>query len=88
MRRLEQSLTKVVSKGGIPASRVDTARVEQLLRGAIHSDLMLVQLKLRERKQSPPTFLELLADIRAEEEYAAARVKLMRLSTMFRPTSM
>lgn len=76
LRRLEQSLTKVISKGGIPASRTDTARVEQLLRGAIHSDLMLVQLKLRERKQSPPKFLELLGEIRAEEEYAAARVKL------------
>ena len=76
LRRLEQSLTKVVSKGGIPASRVDAARVEQLLRGAIHSDLMLVQLKLRERKQNPPKFLELLAEIRTEEEYAAARVKL------------
>uniref|UniRef100_A0A671YE20 Uncharacterized protein n=1 Tax=Sparus aurata TaxID=8175 RepID=A0A671YE20_SPAAU len=72
LRRLEQSLTKVISKGGIPASRMDTARVEQLLRGAIHSDLMLVQLKLRERKQSPPKFLELLAEIRAEEEYAAS----------------
>ncbi|KAK0137369.1 Paraneoplastic antigen Ma1 [Merluccius polli] len=76
LRRLEQSLTKVVSKGGIPASRVDVARVEQLLRGAIHSDLMLIQLKIRERKQNPPKFLELLAEIRAEEEYAAARVKL------------
>ncbi|KAJ8375794.1 hypothetical protein SKAU_G00063740 [Synaphobranchus kaupii] len=76
LRRIEQSMTKVVSKGGIPASRVDTARVEQLLRGAIHSDMMLVQLKLRERKQNPPKFLELLAEIRAEEEYAAARIKL------------
>ncbi|KAJ8399616.1 hypothetical protein AAFF_G00410270 [Aldrovandia affinis] len=37
---------------------------------------MLVQLKLRERKQNPPKFLELLAEIRTEEEYAAARVKL------------
>ena len=76
LRRLEQSLTKVVSRGGIPASRMDATRVEQLLRGAIHSDLMLVQLKLRERRMSPPTFLELLAEVRAEEEYAAARVKL------------
>ena len=49
LRRLEQSLTRVISKGGIPASHTDTARVEQLLRGAIHSDLMLVQLKLREK---------------------------------------
>ncbi|XP_076830977.1 uncharacterized protein LOC143476602 [Brachyhypopomus gauderio] len=76
LRRLEQSLTKVVSKQGIPPSRVDSARVEQLLRGAIHSDLMLIQLKIRERRQNPPKFLELLSEIRAEEEYAAARAKL------------
>lgn len=76
VRRLEQSLTKVVERGGIPASRVDTARIEQLLRGAIHSDLMLIQLKLRERRQNPPKFLELLTEIRVEEEYAASRVKL------------
>ncbi|XP_013856006.1 paraneoplastic antigen Ma1 homolog, partial [Austrofundulus limnaeus] len=76
LKRVEQSLTKVVRKDGIPTSRVDAARVEQLMRGAIHSDLMLVQLKLRERKQNPPNFLELLTEIRAEEEYAAARVKL------------
>ncbi|XP_076829819.1 paraneoplastic antigen Ma3 homolog [Brachyhypopomus gauderio] len=57
LRRLEQSLTKVVSKQGIPPSRVDSARVEQLLRGAIHSDLMLIQLKIRERRQNPPKFL-------------------------------
>ncbi|KAJ8385584.1 hypothetical protein AAFF_G00184460 [Aldrovandia affinis] len=37
---------------------------------------MLVQLKLRERKQNPPKFLELLAEIRTKEEYAATRVKL------------
>lgn len=35
LRRLEQSLTRVVSKAGIPDTRVDSARVEQLLRGAI-----------------------------------------------------
>lgn len=55
---------------------MDTVRVEQLLRWAIHSDLMLVQFKLRARRWSPPKFLELLADIRAKEEYVAARVKL------------
>ncbi|XP_037553330.1 paraneoplastic antigen Ma1 homolog, partial [Nematolebias whitei] len=76
LRRVEQSLTLIARKGGMPASRVDAARVEQLLRGAVYSDLMLVQLKLRERRQNPPKFLELLTEVRAEEEYAAARIKL------------
>ncbi len=50
--------------------------MEQLLRGAIHADMMLVQLKLRERKENPPSFLELLSEIRSEEEYESSRMKL------------
>ncbi|XP_017341990.1 paraneoplastic antigen Ma1 homolog [Ictalurus punctatus] len=79
LRRLEQSLTKVVIKGGVPASHVDIARVEQLLWGAIHSDLIIVQLKLRERKQNPPTFLELLAEIRAERSSPPLESRLICL---------
>lgn len=39
-------------------SGVDRARVEQLLHGAVASDMMLVHLKLRDRKEHPPTFWE------------------------------
>lgn len=76
LRRLERSLTKVVQKGGLPAPQMDRVRVEQLLRGAVTSDLMLIQLRLRERKDNPPSFLELLSEVRSEEEYEASRVKL------------
>ncbi|XP_062372029.1 paraneoplastic antigen Ma1 homolog [Sardina pilchardus] len=76
LRRLELSLTKVVRRGGLPLDGANRARVEQLLRGAVHSDMMLVQLKLRERKESPPSFLELLSEIRNEEEYESSRMKL------------
>lgn len=76
LRRLERSLSKVVQRGGLPSSCKDRARVEQLLRGAISSDLMLMQLRLRERKARPPTFLQLLSEIRAEEEYEASRMRL------------
>lgn len=50
--------------------------MKQLLRGAVASDLMLIQLCLRERKTEPPTFLQLLSEICAEEEYEASRMKL------------
>ncbi|KAL0196751.1 hypothetical protein M9458_005291, partial [Cirrhinus mrigala] len=73
LRRLEHSLTKVVQRGGILAERVNRMRVEQLIRGAVASDMMLVHLKLRERRENPPTFLELLREIRTEEEYEASR---------------
>lgn len=82
LRRLEKTLTKVVQMGGLPSRDRDRARVEQLLRGAVASDLLLVQLRLRERKCNPPSFLELLGEIRAEEEYVASR---RQVNTVVRP---
>ncbi|XP_058863391.1 paraneoplastic antigen Ma1 homolog [Acipenser ruthenus] len=76
LRRLERSLKKVVLKGGIVSSRIDLVRIEQLIRGATESELMLIQLRLRERKDNPPAFLTLLNEIREEEEQEAARHKL------------
>ncbi|XP_029944946.1 paraneoplastic antigen Ma1 homolog [Salarias fasciatus] len=76
LRRLERCLSKVVQRGGIPASSMDRARLEQLLKGAVDADLMLIQLRLREKKDNPPTFLQLLRDIRTEEEYEASKAKL------------
>lgn len=38
VRRLEPILAKVIKKGGVSAQQKDRVRVEQLLRGAIHSD--------------------------------------------------
>lgn len=76
LRRQERSLTLVIKRGGLTPQRADRARVEQLLRGAIESDLMLLKLRLHERKENPPTFLRLLNEIREEEENEAARRKL------------
>uniref|UniRef100_A0A3B4DUJ8 Paraneoplastic antigen Ma1 homolog n=1 Tax=Pygocentrus nattereri TaxID=42514 RepID=A0A3B4DUJ8_PYGNA len=82
LRRLEKSLTKVVQMGGLPSRDRDRARVEQLLWGAVASDLLLVQLRLRERKNNPPSFLELLGEIRVEEEYLVLR---RQVNTAVRP---
>ncbi|KAG1955575.1 interleukin-1 receptor accessory protein-like 1-A [Pimephales promelas] len=76
LRRVEKSLTKVVQRGGLSPQMVDRVRVEQLIRGAVESDLMLLQLRLRERKTQPPTFLTLLNEIREAEESEAARRKI------------
>lgn len=50
--------------------------LNSLLIGAIASDMMMVNLHLRERKEKPTTFLQLLKDIRAKEEYEAWRKKI------------
>uniref|UniRef100_A0A3B4BYA9 CCHC-type domain-containing protein n=1 Tax=Pygocentrus nattereri TaxID=42514 RepID=A0A3B4BYA9_PYGNA len=82
LRRLEHSLVKVVQRGGLPASCADKARLEQLLRGAVNSDLMLLHLRLRERKMEPPSFLELLKEIRMEEEYENLKREIKELKSM------
>uniref|UniRef100_A0AAR2L1L9 Uncharacterized protein n=1 Tax=Pygocentrus nattereri TaxID=42514 RepID=A0AAR2L1L9_PYGNA len=64
---------KVVQKGGITARLVDHTRLEQLIRGSSEYDYMLLNLRLRERKADPPSFLALLNKIREEEEFEAAR---------------
>ncbi|KAI7813567.1 hypothetical protein IRJ41_020632 [Triplophysa rosa] len=76
LRRLEQLLIRVVQRGGISADHMDKARLEQVLRGATASDLMLVNLRLRERRENPPTFLQLLKEVRSEEEYEISRKTL------------
>uniref|UniRef100_A0A3P9BLT2 CCHC-type domain-containing protein n=1 Tax=Maylandia zebra TaxID=106582 RepID=A0A3P9BLT2_9CICH len=81
LRRLERSLTKVVQRGGLPSHRVDRARIDQLIRGATQSEIMLLQLRLRERKEEPPAFLKLLSEIREEEDHARLRSELKELTS-------
>lgn len=45
---------KVVRKGGLPSETVGKARLEQILSGEIESDLLMIQLRLRERVIIPP----------------------------------
>uniref|UniRef100_A0AAR2K1B1 Paraneoplastic antigen Ma1 homolog n=1 Tax=Pygocentrus nattereri TaxID=42514 RepID=A0AAR2K1B1_PYGNA len=72
LKRIEKALNRVVQRGGLPASAANGARLEQLIKGATTSDLMLLNLRLRERKNSPPNFLQLLNEIRSEEGYEAS----------------
>ncbi|XP_073711544.1 paraneoplastic antigen Ma2-like [Misgurnus anguillicaudatus] len=76
LRRLERVLNKVVQKGGLQSSAADKARLDQLIKGATKSDIMILNLGLRYRRDSPPTFLELMNEIRLEEEHEAARRRL------------
>ncbi|XP_034027344.1 paraneoplastic antigen Ma2-like [Thalassophryne amazonica] len=72
LRRLERSLVKVVQRGGLSVSDANKARVEQLIKGST-SDLMLLHLKIREQRDNPPTFLNLLREVIEEESRQSAR---------------
>lgn len=73
LRRLEKSLSKVIRRGGLPGNASNRARLDQLIKGAVESDLMLIQLNLRDKRDNPPTFLDLLKEIREAEDLEAAR---------------
>lgn len=66
----------MVQKGGLDFTQADKARVKQFIRGATEADKLLLRLRLRERKSHPPTILQLLNEIREEEDQDAARHKL------------
>uniref|UniRef100_A0A8C3PAQ0 Paraneoplastic antigen Ma-like C-terminal domain-containing protein n=1 Tax=Chrysemys picta bellii TaxID=8478 RepID=A0A8C3PAQ0_CHRPI len=68
IRRLEDLLQQVVRKEGIPTKRIDSARLDQVLRGTRQDGLMLWRLQLRERAQNPPPFHKLIREIREVEE--------------------
>lgn len=76
LRRMERVLNKVIQKSGLQSSTLDKARLDQLIKGATRSDLMILNLRLRERRNNPPTFLQLLNEIRLEEEHEASRRRL------------
>lgn len=76
LRRMERVLIQVIQKGGLPRASADKVRLDQLIKGATKSNLMLLNLRLRERRDQPPTFLQLLNEIRSEEEYEASRHRL------------
>ncbi len=80
LRRMEKSLTKVIQRGGLSPVHVDKARVEQLICGAVESDTMILQFRLRKRKRHPPTFLSLLNEVREAEETEATRHKITAMA--------
>ncbi len=76
LRRIEKMLSKVVERDGLSPGLMDKVRIEQLIRGAVNSDMMLLQLRLRERKNHPPSFLSLLKEIREAEESEASQHRM------------
>lgn len=76
LRRMERVLNKLIQKGSLQPAAADRARLDQLIKGATRADLMLLNLRLREQRDQPPTFLQLLSEIRMEEEYQASHRKL------------
>ncbi|XP_043082986.1 paraneoplastic antigen Ma1 homolog [Puntigrus tetrazona] len=71
--RLDKLLHRALLKGGIDAVSINKARMEQLIKGALTNDMVALRIRMTHTLQSPPSFPQLMKEIREEEHWVAAR---------------
>ncbi|KAL0147743.1 hypothetical protein M9458_056949, partial [Cirrhinus mrigala] len=71
--RLDKLLHRALLKGGIDAAGINRARMEQLIKGALTNDMVALRIRMTHTLQSPPSFSQLMKEIREEEHWVAAR---------------
>uniref|UniRef100_A0A8C4YAQ2 CCHC-type domain-containing protein n=1 Tax=Gopherus evgoodei TaxID=1825980 RepID=A0A8C4YAQ2_9SAUR len=73
LHRLELSVQLCIRHKGTERSKEHRVRLEQVIRGAIYDDLLIMKLKLVNRLDSPPEFHKLLREVQEEEEKRTVR---------------
>ncbi|XP_057701770.1 zinc finger CCHC domain-containing protein 12-like [Corythoichthys intestinalis] len=77
LHRLQTALTKVLNRGGILASEADRHLLRQFCRGC-WDNVLLADLQLEKMKENPPTFTNLLLQLRIEEDKQNAKESRMK----------
>jgi hypothetical protein len=71
--RLDKLLHRALLKGGIEAAGINRARMEQLIKGALTNDMVALRIRMTHTLQDPPSFSQLMKEVREEEHWVAAR---------------
>lgn len=71
--RLDKLLHCVFRKGGVTLSDMDRLRMEQVVRGALPQDMIALRLRMTHKLREPPSFSELLREVREEEDMLQSR---------------
>lgn len=71
--RLDKLLHTVHRKGGIEVVDMNRARIDQVARGSLAHDLVALRIRLTYKLKPPPSFTDLLRDVREEEEMILER---------------
>lgn len=66
LQRLYTNLLKVMKRGGIPVDETDRQLLKQFCRGC-WDDTLIANLQLEHKRNKPPSFPELLLQLRSEE---------------------
>lgn len=65
--RLDRMLHSMLRKKGIEFSAMNHLRMQQIVRGALSSDLVAMRLRMTHKLCAPPSFNELIKEVREEE---------------------
>ena len=77
LHRLQVVLSSAVRRGGVSATEVNRLLLNQFCRNC-WDNAFLADLQLKQRKDNPPSFAELLLLLRTEEDKHAAKVTRMK----------
>ncbi len=74
--RLDRMLHSMLRKNGIEYSALNHLRMQQIVRGALSSDLVAMRLRMTHKLCAPPSFNELMKEVREEENMVNSRSSL------------
>lgn len=77
LHRLQTVLTKAIRRGGVYASEADKHLLRQFCRGC-WDNVLIADLQLERKRDSPPPFPELLLQLRVEEDRQSAKDNRMK----------
>lgn len=78
--RLNGVLQQVVRQGGLTPGRANRSRLDQFLRGCLFQEDIIAALNLRSLKGDPPSYVDLLQMLRAEEARHVERERRRQVS--------
>ncbi|XP_065110556.1 paraneoplastic antigen Ma1 homolog [Paramisgurnus dabryanus] len=73
--RLDKLLHRIFLKKGIKVEELNQKRMEQVVKGALTTDMVALRLRMTHKLRDPPSFSELLREVREEESWVSAREK-------------
>lgn len=71
--RLDKLLHRMLVKGGVVAADLNRMRMEQVVKGARTTDMVALRLRMTHTLRDPPSFSQLLREVREEEDWIRAR---------------
>lgn len=71
--RLDKLLHCIFRKEGVALSDMNRLRIEQVVRGALQQDMIALRLRMTHKLREPPSFNELLKEVREEEDLLQSR---------------